>query len=71
VPTLDDQRETTGEIVARTAIQPHARAVLPGDNPNTIVLDLMQPLAAGRQFIGFGYGAMNPAGRVRCNMRTK
>jgi hypothetical protein len=37
------------------------------------VLDLVQPLAAGRQFHGFGWeaGAMNPAGRVRCNMRRQ
>jgi hypothetical protein len=31
--------------------------VLPGDNPKAIVLDLVQPLAAGRQLIGFGWEA--------------
>jgi hypothetical protein len=33
--------------------------------------DLVQPLAAGRPLRGFGgkaHGAMNPAGRVRCNI---
>ena len=51
---LDDQREATGEVIARTAIEPHSRAVLAGNNAEAVVLDLMQPLAAGRQFIGFG-----------------
>jgi hypothetical protein len=32
---------------------PHPRAALAGDDPKTIVLDLVQPLAAGRQFCGF------------------
>jgi len=40
-------------------------------------LDLVQPLAAGRQLIGFGWEARRdepgrfPAGRVRCNMRKQ
>src|SRR5262245_33894001 len=45
------------EVVAWTAVEPHSRAVLPGDNPKAIVLDLVQPLAAGWQFIGFGWKA--------------
>jgi hypothetical protein len=28
------------------------RAVFPGNNPKAIVLDLVQPLAAGRQLVG-------------------
>jgi len=65
---LDDQREATGEVIARTAIEPHLRAVL----AESVVLDLVQPLAAGRQLVGFGWkaGPMKPVGRVRCNMRT-
>ena len=51
---LDDQRETTGEIVARTAVEPHPLAVLAGNDAEAIVLDLVQPLAARRQFVGFG-----------------
>src|SRR5262249_52814205 len=43
---LDNQRKATGEVVARTTVEPHSRAVLPGDNPKTIVLNLVQPLAA-------------------------
>ena len=35
-----------------------------GDNPEAVVLDLVQPLAAGRQFIGFGWEARrNEPGR--------
>jgi hypothetical protein len=47
---INDQREATGEIIARTAVEPHSRPVLAGDNPKAIMLDLVQPLAAGRQF---------------------
>ena len=61
------------EVVARTTIEPHSRAVPPGDDPKTVVLDLVQPLVAGRQFIGFSWEARrdDPAGRVRCNMQTE
>jgi hypothetical protein len=46
---LDDQREPVGQVVARTAIEPHLRAVLAGDDPETIMLDFMQPQrTAGR-----------------------
>jgi hypothetical protein len=45
---LDDQREAMGEVVAGTAVEPHLCALLAGDNPKTVVLDLMQPLAARR-----------------------
>jgi hypothetical protein len=31
---LDDQREATTEVIARTAVESHSRAVLPGNNPN-------------------------------------
>ena len=42
---LDDQREATGEIVARTAIEPHSRAVLAGNDAEAVMLDFVQPLA--------------------------
>jgi len=50
---IDDEREAVGEIIAGTAVKPHSRPVLPGDNPKAIMLDLVQPLAAGRQPCGF------------------
>jgi len=37
----------------RTAIEPHSRAVLLGNDVEAVVLDLMQPLAARGQLIGF------------------
>ena len=54
---LDDQREAAGEVVARTTIEPHLRGSLASNDAEAIVLDLVQPLAAGRQLIGFGWEA--------------
>jgi hypothetical protein len=34
-------------------LSPHSPAILPGDNPKTIVLDLVQSFAAGGKLIGF------------------
>jgi hypothetical protein len=51
------RKEATGEVIARTTIEPHSQAVLPGDNPKAVMLDLVQPLAAGGQLIGFGWKA--------------
>jgi hypothetical protein len=52
---LDDQREAVGEVVARTAVEPHLRASLAGNEAEAVMLDLVQPLAAGRQLISFGW----------------
>src|SRR6516225_352533 len=49
---LDDQWEAASEVVARTAIEAHSLAVLAGNDAEAVVLDLVQPLAAGRQLIG-------------------
>src|SRR4029453_3767171 len=59
---LDYQREAMGEVVAGTAVQPHLRASLPGNYAKPVVLYLVEPLAAGRQFVGFGReaGRNNP-----------
>jgi hypothetical protein len=54
---LDDQREAMGEVVARTTKEPHSLAVLPGNDAEAVMLDFVQPLAAGRQLIGFGWKA--------------
>ncbi len=43
-----------GEVIAGTAIEPHPRAVLPGDDTKAVMFDFVQPPAAGWQFIGFG-----------------
>jgi len=54
---LHYQREAMGEIIARTAVKPHLRAGLAGDDAEAVMLDHMQPLAAGRQLIGSGWEA--------------
>ena len=51
---LDDPREATSEVVAGTAIEPHLRAVLARNDAEAIVLDFVQPLAAGWQLVSFG-----------------
>jgi hypothetical protein len=50
----NDQREAAGEVIAGTAVEPHPRAVLAGNDAESILLNLMQPQAAGRQRVGFG-----------------
>jgi hypothetical protein len=62
---LDDQREAAGEIVAWTTIEPHSLTILAGNDSESIVLNLMQPQAAGRQRVSFGGKARrNEAGLV-------
>ena len=55
-PSTGPLREVFASLasIARTTVEPHLRAVLAGNDAEAIVLDLMQPLAVGRQFIGFG-----------------
>jgi hypothetical protein len=59
-----------GEVVARAAVEPHLRASLAGNDAEAIVLDLVQPwLSEGSLSVLVGrHGAMNPAGKVRCNI---
>ena len=62
---LDDQGEAVGQVVARTAVEPHAVAVLARDDAEAVVLDLVQPRVAGgrlRALVG-RQGAMKPSGR--------
>jgi hypothetical protein len=46
---IDDQREAVGEIIARPAIEAHTLANFAGDDPEAVVLDLVQPRRAGRR----------------------
>jgi hypothetical protein len=63
---LDDQREAVGQVVARSAVEPHAVAVLAGDDAETVVLDLVQPRSACWRLRRFG----GEAGRdERCGAR--
>ena len=51
---INDQREAAGEVIARTTVEPHRRAGLAGNDAEAVMLDFVQPLAAGRQLVGFG-----------------
>ena len=55
--SASDQREATSEVVAGTAVEPHLRAAPARNDAEAIMLDLVQPLAAGRQFCGLGWEA--------------
>ena len=57
----DDQREAAGEVIAGTAVEPHPLTILAGDHSESIVLNLMQPQAAGRQRVGSGGGTPKTA----------
>src|SRR6516164_8110434 len=39
---LNDQREATSEVIAGTAVEPHLRAVLAGNDAEAVALDLSQ-----------------------------
>src|SRR2546428_8517246 len=54
---INDQREAAGEIISRTAVAPHLRASLAGNDAENVVLYLMQPLAARWQFLRFCWEA--------------
>jgi hypothetical protein len=43
---LDDQGKTISEIVARAAVEYHLGALLAGNHPKAVVLDLVRPFAA-------------------------
>ena len=49
---LYDQRKAAGQIVALAAIEPHPLAILAGDDPEAIVLDLMKPERSRRRTRG-------------------
>ena len=64
---IDNERETVGEVVTGSAIQPHPLAFLAGNDAEAVVLDFVQPFSPGRgcgAFVG-RHGSMKPAGRVR------
>jgi len=50
---IDDQWEAISQIIAWSAIEPHLRAVLAGNDAEAIMLYLVDPLAARRQASGF------------------
>jgi hypothetical protein len=50
---FDDQWEAPRQLIARAAVQPHARAILASNDPEAVVLNLMQPQLTGRRLLGF------------------
>jgi hypothetical protein len=48
------RRAAVGQIIAGATVEPNPVAILAGDDPEAIVLDLMQPPLAGRRLLGFG-----------------
>jgi hypothetical protein len=44
--------EAVHQVVPQAAVEPHPCAVLSGDDAEAVVLDFVQPLAAGRQLVG-------------------
>src|SRR5262249_20515932 len=53
-----------GEVIARTAVEPHPYAVLAGDDAEAVMLDFVNPQAARRRLVGFGWEARrDEAGR--------
>jgi hypothetical protein len=61
--SIDDQRKATTEVIATTAVEPHSRAVFPGNNPKAIVLDLVQPLPEGSCVVLVGKARRDEPGR--------
>jgi hypothetical protein len=52
---LDDEGKAIREIIAGTAVELHLCALLAGDDPKAIMLNLMQPFAARAQLVGSGW----------------
>src|SRR5262245_1759246 len=53
-----------GEIIARTAVEPHLRASFAGNDAEAVVLDFVNPQAAGRQCVGLsGEARRDESGR--------
>jgi len=52
---LPDQREAMREVIARAAVEPHAMAVLAGDDAETVVLDLVQPSLTGWRLLRLAF----------------
>jgi hypothetical protein len=49
--SLDDQLEAIAQVVAGAAVESYAVAIFARDGAEAVVLDLVQPIAAGRRLI--------------------
>jgi hypothetical protein len=61
---FNNQGKTLCEIITRTAVEPHLRAILTGDDAEAVMFDFVQPQPARRQRIGrCGKARLDKAGR--------
>ena len=51
---LDHERVALRPVVAPAGDQPDAHRVAPGHEPEAVVLDLVNPVGAGRGLVGWG-----------------
>ena len=63
MPTSQRSAGSGGCVIAGPAVEPHPLTILAGNDAKAIVLDLMQPLAAGGQLVSFGREARRESGR--------
>ena len=54
--SLNDQGEAVHQVIAGTAVEPHPLALLAGDDPEAVALDLVQPKRAGGRFRSWSAG---------------
>ena len=54
VHSLDDERIARRPVVTPTGDQPDAHGVATGHEPEAVVLDLVNPVGAGRKLLGWG-----------------
>ena len=50
-------KKAVGQIIGGTAVEPHLRASLAGNDAEAVMLDLVQPSVARRQLVGLGWKA--------------
>ena len=71
---LDHQRVALRPVVAPAGDQPDAHGVAPGHQPEAVVLDLVNPVGAGRGLVGGGREAgldeARPVGGKRLRIRS-
>ena len=70
---LGHQRVALRPVVAPAGDQPDAHRVAPGHEPEAVVLDLVNPVGAGRRLVGWGgrQGSMKLARSAARRLRIR
>jgi hypothetical protein len=69
---LDDEGKAVSQVVARPAVELHPLAGLASDDPEPIVLDLVQPVSPGGRFRGRnGEARPHETARKNSTLRTR